>query len=91
MTNENTQPPTVVEEIKQRLGYEVSWTMIYEGDSPKDAVRQAIASLHDVLAGYEESPNLFIVRSTSFDEEESQTFETPLLQREEPSDPSPDS
>ncbi|MGA0847945.1 MAG: hypothetical protein ACO395_04660 [Pontimonas sp.] len=70
MTNENTQPPTVVEEIKQRLGYEVSWTMIYEGDSPKDAVRQAIASLHDVLAGYEESPNLFIVRSTSFDEDE---------------------
>lgn len=70
MTDNNTQPPTVAEEIKQRLGFEVTWSMIYETDSPKDAVRQAIASLHDVLAGHESSPNLFIVRSSRLDDDE---------------------
>lgn len=65
MTDENTQPPTVVEESKALGTYEVSWTMIYEATSPSEAVKQALAGLDDVVRLHTEGPNIFVVRPTS--------------------------
>jgi len=42
--------------------YEVSWGMVYEADSPEDALRQALGDLALVIALPTEGPNMFSVR-----------------------------
>lgn len=51
--------------------YEVTWGMIYEADSPEDAVRQALGDLAQVIALPTEGPNTFVARkyiNEKFDE-----------------------
>jgi hypothetical protein len=55
--NEGTLPRT----------YEVTWSMIYEADSPQDAVRQALGDLGTVLAHPTEGPNFFLVSGQDID------------------------
>ena len=74
MTNENSQPSTVAEEPQAVGSYEVSWSMIYDATSPEDAVRQALASLEDVVRLHTEGPNIFVVRPTSSWQEEEVHF-----------------
>lgn len=42
--------------------YEVTWGMVYEADSPEDAVRQALGDLAQVIALPSEGPNIFLAR-----------------------------
>lgn len=42
--------------------YEVNWAMIYQADSPLDALSQAIADLETVVRTLHEGANLFCVR-----------------------------
>ena len=42
--------------------YEVTWGMIYEAESPADAVRQALGDLAQVIALPTEGPNTFVAR-----------------------------
>lgn len=56
-TNESTVPRT----------YEVSWSMIYEAASIKDAVRQALGDLATVVAHPSEGPNFFLVSGADID------------------------
>jgi hypothetical protein len=43
--------------------YEVTWAMIYEADSPEDAVRQALAALAVLSINPSEGPNVFFVEA----------------------------
>lgn len=61
----NSQQVTVVEEHTPDMTYEVSWTMIYTGKSPQDAVSQALADFDTVLRNPTEGPNIFVVRTSS--------------------------
>lgn len=61
----NSQQVTVVEENTPPMTYEVSWTMIYDGTSPQDAVSQALADLETMIRYPSEGPNIFIVRAAS--------------------------
>lgn len=43
--------------------YEVTWSMIYQAESPEDAVTQALGDLDTVIHHPTEGPNYFVVRS----------------------------
>jgi len=47
--------------VSGRREYEVTWTMIYDADSPEDAVRQALAALDGMSSRPSEGPNVFVV------------------------------
>lgn len=47
--------------------YEVTWSMIYEADSPQEAVRIALGDLGTVLAHPSEGPNFFLVTGADID------------------------
>lgn len=55
-TNLNEQP---------QPEYEVTWGMVYNATSPRDALRQALGDLSQVIAIPTEGPNMFVIRRTN--------------------------
>ncbi len=48
-----------------RSEYEVTWGMVYEADSPEEALYQALGDLAGVIAVPSEGTNIFVVRRTN--------------------------
>lgn len=57
-TNESTIPKT----------YEVTWSMIYEANSPVEAVAQALGDLATVINQPNEGPNFFLVTGAGMED-----------------------
>jgi hypothetical protein len=44
--------------------YEITWGMVYEADSPEEALYQALGDLSGVIIFPSEGPNVFVARRT---------------------------